>query len=196
MNRVATPDDPRLIAAQCGSLVPVAEVHRNPWFSVYDRAGRFTVEYHQRQVAVLPVVDGTSVVMVRPKRPVLDDCPLEFPAGGVEIDENPAAAAARELCEETGIGPIDVSRFVSLPPIGTAPNRTPMLGSIFRVDLTLAEYEGRGAADDEVVAVERFHGDDLHRLVVSGGVYVTLPLSMLLHFFLGQSDTAGFERGR
>ena len=196
MNRVATPDDPRLIAAQCGSLVPVAEVHRNPWFSVYDRSGRFTVEYHQRQVAVLPVVDGASVVMVRPKRPVLDDCPLEFPAGGVESDENPAAAAARELCEETGIGPIDVTRFIPLPPIGTAPNRTPLLGSIFRVDLTAAEYRSRGEPDDEVVTVELLGSDEVRQLVTGGGIYVTLPLSMLLHFFLGLSDTAGFERGR
>ena len=191
MNRVATPDDPRLTAVQCTGLVPVEEVHRNPWFSVFDRGGRFTVEYHQRQVAVLPVVDRESVVMVRSKRPVLDDCPFEFPAGGVEGEEIAAAAAARELFEETGIGPIEVSRFVALPPIGTAPNRTPILGSIFRVDLTLAEYEGRGAPDDEVVAVELFDASEIRQLVSIGGVYVTLPLSMLLHFFLGLSDDAG-----
>jgi len=183
MNRIATVDDPRLLAAQCETLQPVAEVHRNPWFSVCDRAGRFTVEYHQRQVAVLPVVDRTSVVMVRPKRPVLDDCPLEFPAGGIETDETAAAAAARELLEETGIGLIDVDRFVPLPPIATAPNRTPMLGSIFRVDLTCAEFEARGEFDDEIAAVERFGVEDLRQLVADGGVYVTLPLSMLLHFF-------------
>lgn len=195
MNRVATPDDPRLAAAQCGGLTPVAEVHRNPWFSVYDRGGRFTVEYHQRQVAVLPVVDRTSVVMVRPKRPVLDDCPLEFPAGGVEGEETAAGAAARELFEETGIGPVDVCRLVPLPPIGAAPNRTPMLGSIFRVDLSLAEYEGRGHSDDEVIGVELLGTDEIRRLVTSGGVYVTLSLSMLLHFFLGPADEAGGENG-
>jgi 8-oxo-dGTP pyrophosphatase MutT (NUDIX family) len=188
MNRVATPDDKRLREAQCESLQPVAEVHRNPWFSVCDRGGRFTVEYHQRQVSVLPVVDGESVVMVRPKRPVLDDCPLEFPAGGVEGTETAAAAAARELFEETGIGPIAVDRFVALPPIGTAPNRTPVLGAIFRVDLTRAEFEFRGNPDDEVVAVENFGIDELRQLVASGGIYVTLPLSMLLHFFLSVTE--------
>jgi 8-oxo-dGTP pyrophosphatase MutT (NUDIX family) len=188
MNRVATLDDPRLQTAQCKSLQPVTEVHRNPWFSVYDRGGRFTVEYHQRQVSVLPVVDRKNVVMVRPKRPVLDDCPLEFPAGGVEADETAAAAAARELFEETGIGPVDIARFACLPPIGTAPNRTPILGSIFRVDLTGAEFEARGETDDEVEAVELYGVDELRRLVNGGGVYVTLPLSMLLHFFLSLSE--------
>ena len=188
MNRIATVEDSRLHEAQCGSLKPVFEVHRNPWFSVCDRGGRFTVEYHQLQVAVLPVVDRTSLIMVRPKRPVLDDCPLEFPAGGVETDETAAAAAARELFEETGIGPIAVDRFVGLPPIGTAPNRTPVLGAIFRVDLTRAEFESRGNSDDEVVAVEQFGIDELRHLVTSGGIYVTLPLSMLLHFFLSVTE--------
>jgi ADP-ribose pyrophosphatase len=191
MNRIATADDPRLLAAQCDGLRPVAEVHRNPWFSVYDRGGRFTVEYHQRQVSVLPVVDGNCVVMVRPKRPVLDDCPLEFPAGGVEPDETPATAAARELFEETGIGPVEVARLQPLPPIGTAPNRTPILGSLFRVDLTRAEYEARVAADEEVIAVELLDTNSLRQLVTTGGIYVTLPLSMLLHFFLGRSGPGG-----
>ena len=34
----------------CADLTPVTEEHRNPWFAVRDRAGYYTVEYHQQQV--------------------------------------------------------------------------------------------------------------------------------------------------
>ena len=195
MNRRAEAGDPRLEAAQCAGLRPAAIVHSNPWFAVWDRGGRFTVEYHRPQVAVLPVVPGTGVVMVRPKRPVLDDCPLEFPAGGIEEGESPAAAAVRELREETGIGPIDPARLRPLPPIATAPNREPRLHRLFRVDVSPQEYDARGESDGEIAEVLLLPIAEVARLVATGGIYVTLPLSMLLHVVLDAGLEGGGGRG-
>ena len=74
-------------------------VHENPWFSVRNRGGFFTVEYHETQVLVLPVIEDRAVVMVRVKRPVINDMTLELPAGGTEPGEDPERAAVRELAE-------------------------------------------------------------------------------------------------
>lgn len=61
------------------------------------------VVHHPGAVAVV-AVDATHVHLVRQPRPAVDDpdC-LELPAGLLDVDgEPPAAAAARELAEEIG----------------------------------------------------------------------------------------------
>lgn len=194
MNRNAGPQDERLQRPLCDSLQPVRKVHSNPWFAVFDRGGRFTVEYNQPQVAVLPVVGGDSVVMVRPRRPVLADCPLEFPAGAIEEGEGPAEAAARELREETGIGPLAAARFVPMVPVATAPNRDPRLLHLYRVDLTHEEFEGRSSFDDEIESLALLHARQLPGMVLSGSIYVTLPLAMLVHFLLNEGQGFGWAR--
>ena len=73
--------------SNCPELSPVVELHRNDWFVVRQRGTFYTMEYHMPQVIVLPIVDGKAIVMVRVKRPVLDDRTLELPAGGSEEDE-------------------------------------------------------------------------------------------------------------
>jgi ADP-ribose pyrophosphatase len=64
-------------------------------------AKREIVEHH-RAVVVLPVLDNGDVVLVRQYRIATGRVLLEVPAGLIEIDESPIAAAHRELGEETG----------------------------------------------------------------------------------------------
>ncbi len=52
-------------------------------------------------VAILPI-DGDRCKLIRQYRYAIDDYILEAPAGALEKDENPLAAASRELIEETG----------------------------------------------------------------------------------------------
>lgn len=63
-------------------------------------------EYHFIQtpgsVMVVPVTADNQLLMLKQYRYLADDVLLEFPAGGMKEGESPAAAAHRELVEETG----------------------------------------------------------------------------------------------
>ena len=173
------PWDPRLSTLACPELVPVETLHENPWYSVRNRGGFFTVENRLRQVVVLPVVNQDSIAMVRVKRPVINDTPLELPAGALEKDEDVATGAARELLEETGIKATNLDRFISMAPISVSSTRNPNLSYIFKVDISEKEYVNRQPHDDEIYSVERFAINDLAKKMASGEIYVSLTLAVL-----------------
>jgi ADP-ribose pyrophosphatase len=69
------------------------------------RRGRFVVLEAPDWATVVPLVrrgGEDCFLMVRQYRHGADEVSLEFPGGVVERGEDPAAAAARELAEETG----------------------------------------------------------------------------------------------
>jgi ADP-ribose pyrophosphatase len=177
-------DDPRLFSPQCSSLIPVETVHENPWFAVRNRGGYFTVEYDQFQVIILPVVENHSIIMVRAKRPVLNDICLELPAGGAMEGELPVQAAARELAEETGIEIQDLRRFIMLPPISVSPNRNPNLAHIFHIHISMNEYEMRKEHDKEIESVKLFSLDEIQRMVCEGEIYISLPIAVISRYLM------------
>lgn len=70
-----------------------------------DAAGRALVHdvvRHPGAVTVIPVLDDGRLVMIRNWRVTVERWLHEFCAGKLERGEDPAAAAARELEEETG----------------------------------------------------------------------------------------------
>jgi len=141
------------------------------------------VEYTEPQVVVLPILDERSVILVRAKRPLIDDITLELPAGGARTNETPVQAAARELAEETGIEIHDLSRFQNLPPFSVTP-RYPFLVHVFQVNIIQAEYDVRQVHDDEIVNVECLSFEETRHLIVGGEIYVALPIAILAKFFL------------
>jgi len=69
-------------------------------------------------VVVLPLLDGDRVVLIKNRRYAVNETLWELPAGTLEPGEEPAAAAPRELTEETGYaaGQIDpLTRFFPAP---------------------------------------------------------------------------------
>jgi 8-oxo-dGTP pyrophosphatase MutT (NUDIX family) len=184
--------DLRLTEAVCPALTPVNVLHENPWFTVRQRGAYYTAEYLMPQVIVLPVVENHAFVMVRVKRPVLDDITLELPAGGAEVGEAPEVSATRELAEETGIKIHDPSRMKPMPPIAISPNRMPNLVYVFRVDLTGNEFEQRKPHDNEIESVELVPMSEAIELMTTGGIYVA-GIIAIISMYLFAFRTAEFE---
>lgn len=186
--------DRRLSEVTCPDLKPVELLHENSWFTVNRRGSYYTVEYRQPQVIVLPIVERRAVVMVRVKRPVLDDVTLELPAGGSDGSEAPADAAAREFAEETGIE-VASSRLVAMPPLAVSPNRMPKLVYVFQVDLAQREFDARGPHDDEIEKVELVALDEAARMIEMGKIYVAVPVAIIGTYLLSRGSP-GFNQPR
>ena len=173
-----------MIGPQCHGLKPVNRVHENRWFCLMERGGFFTIEPHTAQVVVLPIVDDESIVMVKVKRPVIADNPLELPAGAAKSGEAAINAAARELHEETGIGIGELERFELLPSISVSPCRYPVLPWIYKVSISRSEFDSRDAHDDEIEGIVCLAFDEVKTKIACGEIYISLPLAVISRYML------------
>lgn len=96
----------------------------NPWLKVIDyktktdeRDGRYTVVERKNSVVIVLEHPEHGFLLVKSYRYPIGEALWEFPAGGIEKDESPLAAATRELWEEAGIhvGLREIGSFLPLP---------------------------------------------------------------------------------
>ncbi len=196
MNRRAVPHSPaEAPEILCPDLMPVKEEYRNQWFKVMDRGSYFTLEYDRPQVVVLPVVEQRGILMVRVKRPIINDCPLELPAGDSMQHETPAEAARRELSEEAGIYIDALDRFKPVIPIAEMPGRMPVLLSVFQIELSLDEFNRRKAFDEnEIISLELLPSKTVMEKIISGEIYLSSPVAILSRFiFSNIQEVTGNE---
>ena len=121
------------------------------------------VFHHPGGAAVVPVLPGGDVLLVRQFRyPVQQDL-LELPAGKIDPGETPESTARRELAEEVGFraGILEkLGEFYTTPGFCTE-----KLHLFMATDLSPADEKGD---DDEEIAVERFSLAELESLLSSG----------------------------
>lgn len=68
------------------------------------REARWERVQHPGAVGIVPMLDETTLLMVRQYRHAVRDVLLEIPAGKLDRDEPPEECASRELREEVGYG--------------------------------------------------------------------------------------------
>ncbi len=120
---------------------------------------------HPGAVAMVPLLPGGDVLLVRQYRHAAGDLLLEIPAGTLEPDEDPERAAARELQEEIGYSPGKLERLASEY---TAPGYTTELIHVY---LATELVESRLAGDaDEFLEVVRLPLAEALRQVERGAL--------------------------
>jgi ADP-ribose pyrophosphatase len=104
-------------------------------------------------VNIVPVTRDGDIVVVKQFRHGLDDFTIEIPGGMVDPGETPAAAASRELLEETGY------RAAEVVPLGGANPNPALFGN------TLHAFLGRDA--EWVSEVRPDSTEETHVMLVS-----------------------------
>lgn len=119
---------------------------------------------HVGAVCVIPILPDGRVIMERQYRYAHGRVFYEIPAGKLDSpDEDPLAAAKRELREETGAV---AGKITYLGELDTSPAIfSEKIYMYMAEDITFGERE---LDDDEFLEVETAHIDDLYRMVMDG----------------------------
>ena len=86
------------------------------------RTTKFDIVEHHGSVVIVPVDEEGNLLLVRQYRHAAVDNLLELPAGVLELNEEPALSAARELREETGMAAknlVELGKFYLAPGYST-----------------------------------------------------------------------------
>ena len=90
------PDDELLLASR------VFRVVRRRYQLADGRPAERDCVLHPGAVAIVPMLPGGRICLIRNQRVTVERTLVEIPAGTLEVGEDPALCAVRELAEETG----------------------------------------------------------------------------------------------
>ena len=126
------------------------------------------VTRHQSVVAMVPLRDDGTVVLVRQYRGPIDAEILEIPAGLCDVEgEDPLATAARELREEVGLEAGTITQIAGYHPAAGFADQFVRL--YLATDLREVR-DAREGVEEQHMTLERIHLDDAPALIASGQI--------------------------
>ena len=165
---------------------------RNPWFGVLlqkitypdgSTAPYYTIDFPHRAVGIV-VRRGDDFLFIRQYRFIVDEHVWAIPSGGAEKGEDPAAAAGREMEEETGYRPSKPLRHILgyYPSYGCGNQR---------FELFLAEDPVRVREPDpkEVMSTRWFSKAEVVEMIRRNQIVDGLSLTPLLLVLLADGAT-------
>ncbi len=161
-----TPDEPPEVAVRSTRVYDgrVAKLRVDDVRLTDGRESRREVVEHPGAVAIVPLLPGPKVVLVRQWRYCVSGWLLEIPAGILEPGEEPSACAQRELTEETGYAAARVEPLISFY---TSPGFTTELLHVF---LASELREAEAAADEDEVLPVVVDWDEARAMCLDGRI--------------------------
>ena len=132
------------------------------------------VHFKNRAVAILPLDADRNTWLVGQQRYTLDAWSWELPMGGAPLDEQPLAAAKRELKEETGL---TATRWTEIMRLHPSNSITDEIGYVYLAeDLT----EGETAFEEtEALEIRRLPLDAALRMARDGEITDAISVAAL-----------------
>lgn len=159
-------------------------VFDNPWITVFEdrvinpgggQNDYGHVHFKNRAVAILPLDDDGNTWLVGQDRFTLGIWTWELPMGGAPLDEDPLAAAKRELKEETGLS---ASKWTEILRVHTSNSITDESGIVF---VAQGLTEGETAFEEtENIEVRKLPLADAIDMVVRGKITDAISVASLL----------------
>jgi len=130
---------------------------------------------HRGAVAIVPLLNHETVLLIRQYRQAVGETLLEIPAGTLEPDESPDACARRELQEETGY---DARRLRRLFSQYLAPGYSQEVLHVYLAEELVPTAQGLDA--DELVELVPTPLSEVERMIVDGAIRDSKTIAGLL----------------
>ena len=164
-------------------------VYENPWISVSHheavaptgRPAQYgVVSFKNLAMAVLPLHDDGSVILVGQNRFALSDYSWEIPEGGSPLEEDPLIGAQRELAEETGLQAAEWRKVLEVQLSNSVTDERAM----GYVAFGLSPADGDHHVDDtEEIVMERVSFRQALDAALAGHLQDVLTVAMLLRAY-------------